>query len=255
MNKIRLTLLIAFAILLINCNNSKDSISTLKMNYSFSIGKNAFEFDKSYPYALGGNFKISFLAFYVSDIVLINDLGEEIHLPNSYRLFENDNFSQSLPSIPSGNYKEIRFSYGVPERVNTQSGSEAVIATDYPQESPLNPATNMYWGWANGYIFSKIEGRIDTDENGSFGDPGDVLFSYHPGNDALFRTVSYPISLQAKENQESRIDVKIDLLALISNCDFLTQPFAHPASNSGTEFEAAKKLVDAWQESGSVAVY
>jgi hypothetical protein len=57
--------------------------------------------------------------------------------------------------------------------------------------SPLNisNAGDMHWGWNPGYIFVKLEGKVDTIPDGI--DNFDHNFVFHLGMDPVFRTTNF----------------------------------------------------------------
>lgn len=57
-------------------------------------------------------------------------------------------------SVPPGSYSGIRFTLGVPERLNHQ---DATVA-----QSPFN-LTAMFWNWQNGYKFLKVDLQVAGD--------------------------------------------------------------------------------------------
>lgn len=64
--------------------------------------------------------------------------------------------------------------------------------TAYPNHSALNimNAGGMHWGWNPGYIFIKVEAKVDTIPDGT------PLFDhyavFHVGTDAFLQTISFP---------------------------------------------------------------
>lgn len=254
MKKILVLSLLGFSLLLTNCNkDKKEKSAPIKLRYSFSYGKSEFNLNSPNSYNPPQKIQFSEISFYVTNIKLYTANNEVVDLSDSPLLFTpENNWEASIPKVPMGSYSKIELGFGVPENINTQNGKDAIIATDYPYNSPLNPATNMYWNWANGYIFSKFEGKIDIDGNGSFNDNQDILFSYHPGNDDLYRTVSLTGTFDVNNPENNVIHLNLDMLLLVSTLDLINKPFAHPVSNSGEEFEACKKLVNQWQIATSI---
>lgn len=252
MKKSLALLIFATSFLLTNCNKEKESVSELTLKFNLFMGKSDFQFDTPYLYVSPMKFKLERIDFLVTNIKLHSDDNKVVDLKDQPQFFNQENMSNILKSIPTGNYKKLELSFGVPANLNTQNGADAIIATDYPATSALNPANSMYWGWVNGYIFSKFEGRIDTDNNASFGDANDITFSYHPGNDDLFRTVELPINLTIEAGKTANLNLNLDLRTLFMNVRFDTYPTAHPNSNSGADFDEAKKLVDLWSDALTV---
>lgn len=134
------------------------------------------------------------------DIKLTNFQILGTQLRNSGQLFAdafmlNYGSGTTLLSLTNKFYSgfdSLWFNVGVPETLN--HADPTLPAAD----SPLNIANvdGMHWGWNPGYIFVKIEGRIDTLADGV--ENFDKTFSYHLGGDTLFRTTS-PIKLSWME--------------------------------------------------------
>ena len=79
-------------------------------------------------------------------------------------------------SVPPGSYTGIRFTLGVPERLNHQ---DATVAA-----SPFN-LTAMFWNWQNGYKFVKVDLQVaggDSVTAPPAGHAGRGGFSLHLGS-------------------------------------------------------------------------
>jgi len=216
--------------------------------------KAALKFNHSYPYGNNRSIQFSLLKFYVGNMFFEQGDGSRQSFTDQYLVLEEGRYKGSIGELKPGTYVKAGISYGVNENLNTQSGADARPATDYPAENALNPSADMYWGWAQGYIFMKLEGRIDMDGNGSFADAGDLLVSYHPGNDALYRSFEYNLNFTPEAGKEYTVIADLDLNTLIANCDFVAVQFAHPTNTSGNQFIAAKNLVDQWGNAVSLSL-
>lgn len=107
--------------------------------------------------------------FYVSEVALIDTQGEAVPVTltqdNRWQYqnvalidFENktgmcsngttETNDRIVGTIPKGNYKGIRFTLGVPFKLNHE---DATIAP-----SPLN-LTSLWWNWRGGYKFARID--------------------------------------------------------------------------------------------------
>ncbi|MBD1842970.1 metallo-mystery pair system four-Cys motif protein [Cyanobacteria bacterium FACHB-63] len=107
--------------------------------------------------------------FYVSDVALIDAQGKVVPITltqdNRWQYqnvalidFENktgmcsngttETNDRIVGTIPKGNYKGIRFTLGVPFKLNHE---DATIAP-----SPLN-LTSLWWNWRGGYKFARID--------------------------------------------------------------------------------------------------
>lgn len=255
MKKIFTALLLGSLIFFTECkkDSTKDT-AACDIEFAATYSKNALQFNYSYPYGNNKSIQFSLLKFYAGNFYFERADGTREHFTDKYLLLEEGKYKGHIGDLKAGTYVKAGIGYGVNENRNTQSGADAVVATDYPQSDPLNPSADMYWGWAQGYIFMKLEGRIDMDGNGFFGDSNDILFSYHPGNDALYRAFEYNLDFSPEAGKSYTVMANLDLSALTENCDFVNVQFAHPANTSGNQFMAAKNLVDQWGAAVSLSV-
>lgn len=232
---------------------TKDTASC-DIEFTLGYSKNELQFNHTYPYGSGMNIQFSLLKFYAGNFYFERADGTRENFTDKYLILEEGRYSGQIGELKAGSYVKAGIGYGVNENRNTQNGADAQVATDYPQDDALNPAADMYWGWAQGYIFMKLEGRIDVDGNGSFGDSNDILFSYHPGNDELYRAFEYTLDFSPEAGKSYTIAANLDVNTLIHNCDFIAVQFAHPANTSGNQFIAAKNLVDEWGNAVTLSV-
>jgi hypothetical protein len=85
----------------------------------------------------------------------------------------------------AADFGNLNMNIGVPTSLNNADPSLP------PSTSALNILNSgaMHWGWNPGYIFVKLEGKVDTTDNGI--DDFDHNFLFHLGMDPLFRTLSF----------------------------------------------------------------
>jgi hypothetical protein len=101
------------------------------------------------------------LAYYISNIILIDKSGKEWAQPESYHIVDAESASKSmlhLKEIPQGEYTAIKFIIGVDSARNTSG----------VQEGALSPSNGMFWSWNSGYIFIKAEGDSPHSSNNRF---------------------------------------------------------------------------------------
>ena len=148
--------------------------------------------------------------------------------------------SISLTSIPN-TYTALHFGIGVPNNLNGTSNPNFSPAA-YPIEHPLSVYNGMYWSWATGYIFLKVEGRIDTttaqDQTPLY------TFFYHTGIDTLYQehTVNN-LNLQVKDGQTSVLEFAIEVNDLFitpgDTINMVDDYFTHTTDN----IELARKII------------
>jgi hypothetical protein len=90
--------------------------------------------------------------------------------------------------------------------------------TAFANESPLNIANagDMHWSWNPGYIFIKVEARVDTIQDGI------PLFDhyavYHVGTDAFIQNLDFPaVNWSIVGANLYRANMKLDMHQFLSN--------------------------------------
>jgi len=150
-------------------------------------------------------FSITRLSYLLSEFSLQRAKGDWVTLSDQFAWLDASRRRNtfSLTDVPSGDYKAVRFSVGVPQKENHADISS--LAPDHP----LNPNLNqLHWSWAGGYIFMALEGRYRTS-------PGDLQgFVYHLANDANLSPVHHSIRFRVKKN--TALGFSFDLKKLLS---------------------------------------
>ncbi|MFN0173165.1 MAG: MbnP family protein [Saprospiraceae bacterium] len=164
---------------------------------------------KKYPFGLAG-IPLQFTRFstFLSDIELIKSDGSSHRLSEiEYIDFTPENASTDLSAtptityrnVPEGEYIGLRIGYGVKPLLNAKD------PTDFDYNHPLAKEIEYWSGW-NSYIFTKIEGKVDSDNNGAF----DVSLLYHIGSDALYKVYEFAAPIHVHTG-EPGITVNFDL--------------------------------------------
>lgn len=125
-------------------------------------------------------FNITRLQYYVSQIVITHDGGQQTPALDVYLLTTPKTLVYSLGNYNVQNVESIEFYIGVNSKVNHSD------PTVYPPGHPLGPQDpSMNWGWAAGYRFAAIEGYSDSG-NGLYADK----FEFHAIGDVLFTKIN-----------------------------------------------------------------
>lgn len=104
----------------------------------------------------------------------------------------------------------------------------------FPNESVLNISNSggMHWGWNPGYIFLKVEGKVDTipDGNPLF----DRSFVFHIGKDENLKTLTFNNANWQTQSDNSRLlALKLDMQKFLQNgtevIDLKTEYTSHTA--------------------------
>jgi hypothetical protein len=110
-------------------------------------------------------------------------------------------------NIDPSEIARIEFAVGIPSEYNKD-----VDPTTYTNSHPLSVqgSQGMFWTWNTGYIFSKMEGKSDLTgtEGASLTNP----FSFHAGDDPLYRTFSFekPFTIGLNGSQDIIVSMHID---------------------------------------------
>lgn len=189
--KTKLTLLL-IGVLFIFFTSCKDDTEETQGNFVLEITAKANDKpmvlkNEVYKNILQYNYKVERLAFYLSNLYLIKDDGTEVLAKDvSYLNFEtsSDLGEQIIAdNIPEGNYKGIKFAIGVDPDQNNEDPA------NYASDHPLSIDNKMHWTWNSGYIFIKLEGKIDSVPNGN--NDLSQIFLYHLGTNPLYRELSF----------------------------------------------------------------
>ncbi len=127
--------------------------------------------------------KVTRMQYYVSEITLIHDGGQEFLIHDLHLLVSAQKDSLfALGSFDVTNIEGVKFSIGVDQAFNH------LDPASYPIGDPLAPQNpTMHWGWAAGYRFICFEGK--SSNNGTtFPD----VFQIHTVDDANYKTVTVP---------------------------------------------------------------
>lgn len=154
------------------------------------FGNLSFSTQTTYTGIDGVAVNIDHFDYYVSEVILFHDGGTETPISPKVFLISPDSSSIYLGELNINSIDSIRFSIGVPSRWNTQSGSEAVDISTYPENHPLSfQSPSMYWGWLFGYMHMIVGGDADSNND----QIPDAYFELHNIGDQNQRTLQMPV--------------------------------------------------------------
>ena len=116
------------------------------------MGEGMLNRDTNYINPAGEAFSISRFRYFLSNFALLTADDKYIPLPVNYYLVDDskpDSKTISIPGIPAGTYKGIRFLLGVDSARNVSG----------PQSGALAVESGMFWTWNSGYIMAQLEGH------------------------------------------------------------------------------------------------
>lgn len=233
-----LLLLLGTAVLFSACKKDEDPVSTVRMDFSATMGTEAFEPFENYTYYTGQEMTITKAVMYVSNIDLVKSDGstERLSEVEYVDLSDPDNPGQhtlQFRDVPSGSYTAIRFGIGVVSGLNDMS------PVDFSSNHPLSQE-GMYWDAWDSYIFSKTEGRIDTTGDGQT----DLAFLYHTGVDDLYRSLEAGGDIELNDGETKELKFSLDLMRLLGTQADHIDIQSKPASHNPNDLDIATRIMD-----------
>lgn len=189
--------------------------------------------------------------FYLGEFSLLNEQNEEVKLRDVafFDLLEGQNTLKI--KLPKGNYSDLKFYAGVPDEMNGTNNPNFSAAI-YGQDHPLSIFNGMYWTWATGYIFLKIEGKIDT--SAAQNQTPLRNYFYHVGMQEFYELKDFPGStfeIKAGETTKVRISMEYNdfFRGENENINMAVQSFTHTTDN----MQLARKIFSNFVQSMELA--
>lgn len=236
---------IGLMIFLNGCDKDDVVTDNSQVNLSFSAryGSLPFQALQAYSYGTVRSIKISKLDFFLTGITLLSASGnQEISTSGLVDLTGNSEAEKTvnLKALKSGDYTGIRFKLGVKSDLNKK------LPKDFKSDHPLSSTTH-YWDAWNSYIFSKIEGVLDTKGDKVY----DLGFAVHTGTDACIEevTINKAFTLTPNQSYSLNLDVDVEHIFLQNGqyFDLESSPLNHNPSNISTLKIFASHLAGAIQ--------
>ncbi|WNJ20128.1 MbnP family protein [Pontibacter sp. G13] len=202
----------------------------------------------------GRNVAFSDFKFYLSNITLIKEDGEEIELRSEdfdSEVFLVDLFQGTIDGdedshtfeVPVGNYTGLKLNVGVPEIYN---GSDPAT---YDLDHPLGVRSGMHWSWNAGYMFVRIDGRVDSSATKS--QPPTLSLIYHAGANGLFRSKAFQAGndgFEIKSDEVLTYEFDVDVNKCFYNTteaiDMAERNLTHTGGEGSTSYELAEEVMD-----------
>lgn len=123
--------------------------------------------------------------------------------------------------VDPGNYTALNLGLGVSSDLN------AMAPSDFDNDHPLAQFGSFWTAW-NSFIFSKTEGRIDSDGD----DVPDLGFVYHIGADQMYRSVSANGNIEVTDGGTTEITVYVDYKRVFGTANDYIDILSYPAFHS-----------------------
>lgn len=214
--------------------------ATLELNFAAVYDQQPLMmYAQEYPYEAGIQMKLQLFQFYISSVKLVDANGNEGPelLDVALVSFENvqsaeaaqKGISVMVDKVPVGNYTALKLGVGVNPVLN---------ATQPSNYSAGHPLSQNYWSAASSYVFAKIEGNADLENDGQF----EQKLTFHVGGNDRYRERNFEKTMALKSGNTEKINFSIDLKSVLVD------------SKSG-EFVDFSKVTQIHDGSASTAVF
>lgn len=234
--------LVILAIILSSCEKDPPLpvYKDIKIEFVPTLNGKPLIFSKSEKGPNGLQIKMDDFRFLISEIKLKGEDGISSSLDVAFIDFPGKRNSFLL-SAPKGKYNHLSFGLGVSKSLNGIEVPDFNPAS-YPISHPLSIYNGMYWNKETGYVFLRIEGKIDTSKSQT--KIPDYSWFYHIGTDTLYGYRNFSgFSLDLNEATDYTLRIGIEFNDLFINeadtINMVKTPFSHTTDN----FNLAAKIL------------
>jgi len=190
------------------------------LNISPRLGNEIFALNQAVDHP-GGKYqlKINRFEYYLSDLRIIHDGGQEKAIQDYYILVNPSNDSIYNLGVIDGieNIEAIRFSVGVDPEKNHLDPATYVTGHPLALKDP-----SMHWGWASGYRFAAIEGIAGASLN--------QVFEIHALGDENYKTCTIQTQANEIESGIKMIQITADYSQVFTNLNLSRGLIVHGAT-------------------------
>lgn len=173
-----------------------------------------FDWGKEATNDLGHKFNVDRLEYYLAEIGVIHDGGQETMIADLYVLVNPSNTTEiNLGELSFTTLEGIFFSVGVDESMNHRDPS--ALHPTHPL-APQNPS--MHWGWNAGYRFVALEGNSGQSLN--------VGYQFHGLGDSNYARTTLMMAA-TEENGLQVMNVMADYTKAMQTIDLNAGPISH----------------------------
>jgi hypothetical protein len=228
-------------VVLFSCKKKKDDVvdtpvvQQSKLLLKPMFGNELLQLDSVYTMSNGYQIEFVELKAYFTDIQSSGSVMKDAAL---FNFRETGNLVFQANQVVS-NPVSIQFGIGVPSSINHNDPSL------FPSSNPLNIAiaNDMHWDWNPGYIFFKIEAKVDTIVDGITNCDHNLV--YHVGTDSYYSTKTITnLTWSAVSSSINQAWIKIDLKNFFENSgnaiDVKTEFTTHSMASQSVLTEKAR---------------
>ncbi len=233
-----------FALLLISLSFvscGDDGEGSVEMALKVTYDGQPLVLSNDYIYPDGKAMYFSRFSFYMSDLVLRTEKttasSEDVSylklgLAHSSAEGAEQGLKFNLNEVKSADYESVSFGIGVPAELNTKSPADFLSTNDL--------SLGEHWpGWGS-YIFCKVEGVIDLDEDGI----PESDFALHLGADEAFVDIEIDMDFAVVDDTKTQVVIPIELKNFFINDGLIYDIQANPKIHSLNQQEQILELAN-----------
>ena len=236
-------LLLVLPFLFMGCDDDDPITGSgdLKLKFKLKYGDQTLVMFDNYTYPTGQKMTFSRFSFFLADVKLKNASGSTSIHDISYHTLTNSHtgavqaangYDYTIKNVNPGAYTSILFTLGVPKASNDKTPA------DFSNDHVLSNQAEYWSGWKS-YVFTKTEGLIDFDGDGTL----EAGYALHTGANEALRTIELPANIVIEEGKEAGLTIIIDLKKEFGSnpvYDIETNPQIHSLSQA----PLVKQLID-----------
>lgn len=220
---------------------------TLEIHFHPTMNGVAYQPNTLFTGPNGKRMNMELFRFYLSDLVLRN--GSDTAQVKEIALVDmnSEDGRKITASIKPGTYQGLDFFVGVKPSLNGTNDPNFNEA-QFPSDHPLSIYNNMYWSWATGYIFSKLEGKIDTSAAQN-ANPTYTWF-YHSGMDTCYTAKQITgLNLNIEKGKTTVLELQLEANAIFTQngdtINMVQDYFTHTTDNLPLALKVIRNLSQA----------
>ena len=221
-------------VFMMSCGNDTMDIT---FNFALSYDGEPLVMLEEYDYPTGEKLKFTRISFYISDLqgnsssgnsTLLKDV-DLINLSSSHASVEGatEGFNYTIQDVSEEDINAYSFLLGVNSELNSQ------VPADYSSNHPLANSGEYWIAW-DSYIFFKIEGIMDSDNDGEF----ETNVALHIGSNEAARHITMN-SVDLSNEQ-----INIDVMSIFESNGDLYDIQENPQIHSLFQLDKASFLVE-----------
>ncbi|WP_264791480.1 MbnP family protein [Aureispira anguillae] len=211
---------------------------TLEIDFDLKLGNSDFEINRIYNIG-GHNTAFKVFQFYVSNLQLVRSDQTMVNYDSLYPLIKTGQTTVPLGEVYMESYEHIQFKVGIEATTNHQIAS---YLNDPTHPLRLQSPDTMHFNTNDGYIFLRMEGRVDR--NGDGIPNQNEAFDFRIGSDQLLKTIDLALQKKIRKEVES-ITIAVDVAELLKQVDLQTDQQTHTANNLSLATKIANNIPSA----------